>query len=216
MSKYCPECGAKLENKDLHLVIVLDESGSMSSVWESTISGVNELLDSQKLSDARTLVSLTKFNTKVEKVWEKADIFAAGKISKEDYVPNGLTALYDAIGSAIKACERDTFSGKVMMAIMTDGEENSSREYNFQSVRRLIEKKKEEGWDFVFLGANIDSYAVGGSLGVTTTVNYAASNTGVRAMANSLSAYTTQYRTTGTSMSSATLQDLVDQGSVEK
>ena len=208
MKKYCENCGQEMPNKDLHLVVILDESGSMGSIWDSTISGINEFIQSQNIKDGKTWVTVTKFDTIFKRVYERADISQFRPFTKETYTPSGCTSLYDAIGDTLNRIRKGT--EKIMVVIMTDGEENSSHQHSFQSIRNLIEAKKTQGWEFTFLGANMDSYAVGGAMGINTTVNWRPTNVGMRGMTQSMAAYTTSYRTTGNVMSSSDLQNLVD------
>jgi hypothetical protein len=212
MSKYCSECGRELEDKDLHIVIVLDESGSMGCVRESTISGINEFIESQRKEEGNTWITITKFDTRFRTLFEWVPLDKFKKLTKEDYVPDGLTALHDDIGNTINNLNKNKLLPKIrtMFVVMTDGEENSSSKFTLHSVKKLIDKQKEAGWDFVFLGANIDSYAVGGSYGINTTINYHQSNGGIIGTTRSMASYSSTLRTTGQSMGSASLQCLVD------
>lgn len=210
MSKYCGECGQELPNKDLHLVVILDESGSMDSIKESTISGVNEFINSQNLGlEAETWLTLVKFSDASTQMYENSRIAWFKKLNKLNYKPEGCTALFDAIGDAIKTTKVEK-GAKVMVVIMTDGEENASRRYTFKQIQDLISKKRKDGWEFVFLGANIDSYAVGGSLNIGTTINWINTGVGVRNMSDVVGTYATSYRTTGQSVSSSSLQAELD------
>jgi len=210
MSKYCPECGQKVDNEDLHIVIVLDESGSMEVVRDSTISAINEFIDGQRKEEGKTWVTLTKFDTEFRPLYEYAPLEKVKPLTRETYTPTGMTALHDAIGKTIHQAARP-HKTKTMFVVMTDGQENSSKEYTLRSVKALIDSYKVDGWDFVFLGANIDSYAVGGNYGFNTTVNYKQSNGGMFGMTKGLADYSKTFRTTGLSMGSASLQCLVDE-----
>lgn len=209
MGKYCPECGQKVDTKDLHIVIVLDESGSMEVVRDSTISAINEFLDEQRKEKGKTWVTLTKFDTEFRPLYEYAPIEKVKALTRATYEPRGLTALHDAIGKTIHQVKNKRV--KTMFVVMTDGQENSSKEYTLHSVKSLIDSVKTDGWDFVFLGANIDSYAIGGNYGFNTTVNYKQSNGGMFGMTKGLADYSRSYRVTGMSMGSAALQNLVDE-----
>lgn len=209
MSKYCPECGQKVDNEDLHIVIVLDESGSMEVVRDSTISAINEFLHEQRKEEGRTWVTLTKFDTEFRPLYEYAPIEKVKPLDRNTYTPTGMTALHDAIGKTIHQASRP-HKTKTMFVVMTDGQENSSKEYDLNAVKSLVESKKKAGWDFVFLGANIDSYAVGGNYGFSTTVNWKSTIKGIHAVASSLQNYSSIYRATGQSIGSAALQEDVD------
>ena len=213
MGKYCPECGAKLETTDLHIVIVLDESGSMETVRDSTISAINEFLDGQRKEEGNTWVTLTKFDTEFRPLYEYTPLEKVKALSRETYTPTGMTALHDAIGKTINTMKNKKSDKQIrtMFVVMTDGMENSSREFTLNSIKSLIDRRKKAGWDFVFLGANIDSYAVGGLYGFGTTVNYAHTKSGVFGMTRGLADYSHNYRVTGMAMASSTLQNLVNE-----
>jgi hypothetical protein len=213
MGKYCPECGTKLEDKDLHIVIVLDESGSMETVRDSTISAINEFLDGQRKEQGKTWVTLTKFDTEFRPLYEYTPIEKVKKLNKDTYTPTGMTALHDAIGKTINTLKnrKSDKQIKTLFVVMTDGMENSSKEFTLSSVKTLIDGRKEAGWDFMFLGANIDSYAVGGTYGFGTTVNFVQSKAGMRGMSSGLASYSHAYRTTGLSMDSLELQNIVNE-----
>jgi hypothetical protein len=209
MSKYCSECGRKLESKDMHIIFVLDESGSMSSIWDSTIDAVNEYFNAQKLEEGETWVTLTKFDTEFRPLYNYTPLDEVAPLNRETFRPRGLTALHDAIGKTLNEY-RSKKDVRTVFVIMTDGRENASNEYTLASVKPLIDSKKKDGWDFVFLGANIDSYAVGGAYGFNTTVNWSPTNLGVQTLTRAVGSYSTAYRNTGETMTSACLQNLVD------
>ena len=212
MNKYCPECGNKLEDKDMHIVFILDESGSMGSIWDSTIDAVNEYFNAQKLEEGKTWVTLVKFDTEFRPLYNFMPLKDIKPLTRETYCPRGMTALHDAIGRTIDE-HKNRKNIKTIFVVMTDGGENSSKQHTLDSVKTRIEKQKKDGWDFVFLGANIDSYNVGGNYGFNTTVNWKATDRGVVAMASSMQNYSTVYRATGQSIGSAALQEDVDSGS---
>jgi len=159
-----------------HIVFVLDESSSMSSCWDQTISGYNEYLVAQK-EDAKqtgihTFVSLYKFNSSdVVCVFDRQDVATVQPLSKATYHPNGGTNLNDAIGGAMmkinsilsekKKADRES----VIIAILTDGEENSSRTFSSTTIKAMVEKAEGKSWGFMFLGANIDAFRAGSNLG---------------------------------------------------
>ena len=212
MSKYCSECGNKLEDKDMHIVFILDESGSMGSIWDSTIDAVNEYFNAQKLEEGKTWVTLVKFDTEFRPLYNFMPLQNIKPLTRETYCPRGMTSLHDAIGKTIDE-HKNRKNIKTIFVVMTDGGENSSKQHTLDSVKTRIEKQKKDGWDFVFLGANIDSYNVGGNYGFNTTVNWKATDRGVVAMASSMQNYSTVYRATGQSIGSAALQEDVDSGS---
>lgn len=146
---------------------ILDKSGSMGIVRDATISGFNEYLTTLK-NDAMTdyNFSLTLFDTDVIKK-ESVPIASVPALTSETYIPAGNTALYDAVCSTIKQIPNDT-DKKVIVIIMTDGEENASREYTQVHMRDLIKEREAKGnWKFVYLGANQDSYASAQKFGIS-------------------------------------------------
>lgn len=162
---------------------LLDETGSMLSCRDETISGFNEYvqsLASDKDSDYK--FTLTLFNSeKVEIRHYAVDVSKVNKLTSNTYAPTSMTPLYDAIAKSIAFADAEVKKkDRVVFVIMTDGEENSSKEYTLKAVREMIEDRQKNGWKFLFLGADIDSYAVGGSLGVdaNTISNYSKKSTG--------------------------------------
>jgi uncharacterized protein YegL len=163
--------------------VVLDKSGSMGSVVTDTIGGFNtyknELKDDDKVN---YLLSLTLFDTNYENRHVAKGLPDVPDLTTKTYVPGGSTALYDAIGKCVKAVEDSSVTyDKVITLIMTDGQENSSREYKLDDVKALITRKEGEGnWTFVFLGADISAFAVGDAIGVShlNSVAYSARNMG--------------------------------------
>jgi len=153
------------------LVLVLDRSGSMFSCVEDTEGGARSLIKDQTEEPGEVAVSYFRFNNSVEKVYEGVDIREIGAIKLE---PQGGTALRDGIGTAIDATgirlanmKEEDRPGLVIVAIMTDGGENASREYSQMRIAEMIKHQKDKyGWQFMFLGANQDSFAVGRNLNI--------------------------------------------------
>jgi uncharacterized protein YegL len=147
--------------------VVQDKSGSMDIRREATISGFNEYINQldEKLSgDVR--ISLIQFDTSINEKFIDRPLVDVDDLTPEDFVPGGMTALYDAVGRAIsKASSRHAPDEKTLVVIMTDGGENSSREYKLDQILSKIEDKRAAGWDFVFLGAGEESWNTGQSLG---------------------------------------------------
>ncbi len=147
--------------------VILDKSGSMSAKVQDVIGGFNLYLD--ELAKEPAVVygfSLTLFDTVVEMKYKAVPLAKVAKLDDTTYRPSGNTALFDAIGNTVQTVKTDGFD-KVITVIMTDGEENSSREWTLPAVRELIRSKEAAGnWTFIFLGANLDAFAQGTSLGV--------------------------------------------------
>jgi hypothetical protein len=146
------------------LVFILDRSGSMGGLESDTIGGYNSMLDKQKKQGNQVNVTTVLFDDKVEFVHDRFPIDIIEPLTEGDYYVRGCTALMDAVGIAIEKTSQiqrklpDTHkAGRVIFVIITDGLENSSREFTHKRVRTLIEEKKATGWEFLYLGANIDA-----------------------------------------------------------
>ena len=147
--------------------VILDKSGSMSTKVKDVIGGFNLYLDELAKEPAVDYgFSLTLFDTVVEMKYKAVPLAKVSKLDDTNYRPNGNTALFDAIGNTVQTVSTDGFD-KTITVIMTDGEENSSREWTLEAIRKLIQSKEAAGnWTFVFLGANLDAFAQGANLGV--------------------------------------------------
>jgi uncharacterized protein YegL len=147
--------------------VILDKSGSMSTKVQDVIGGFNLYLDELAKEQAVDYgFSLTLFDTVVEMKYKAVPLAKVAKLDDTTYRPSGNTALFDAIGNTVQTISTESFN-KTITVIMTDGEENASREWTLQAVRELIRSKEAAGnWTFVFLGANLDAFAQGASLGV--------------------------------------------------
>jgi hypothetical protein len=170
----------KVENKvdELYVNFVLDETGSMSICREATISGFNEYIKTIEQKAKNVILSLTKFNSsKIETVFTKK-IKDVPMLTTDTYIPNDMTPLYDAIAKTIKDTEKEAKGKSVLCVIMSDGEENSSKEYTREKVFALIKEKEKDKWAFVYLGANQDSYAIGQAIGLSkgNVINFATAN----------------------------------------
>lgn len=171
----------KKAKKNLLVFFLLDETGSMETCKQATISGFNEYLTSLgKRKEEKVQFSLTKFNSSKVDIGELQELDSVKELNDKNYIPNNLTPLYDAIGKTIR--EHETKVGKkdaVLFVVMTDGFENASREHNQKSIAKLIKSKEDEDWTFVYLGANQDSWANAQPLGMSfgNTINYNVNNT---------------------------------------
>jgi hypothetical protein len=160
---------------------LLDETGSMDSVRDKTVSGFNEYVATLRTTETPTLLGLMTFNTEgFNVVYNCEDIHSVADLTRESYRPRALTNLYDAIARLVHDTEdrvkRMSPAPLVMCPIMTDGEENSSTEYTRAAVFKLITDKEKEGWAFVYLGANQDAWAASESIGIhrRNSANYQA------------------------------------------
>jgi hypothetical protein len=147
--------------------VILDKSGSMSTKVRDVIGGFNLYLDEVAKEQAVDYgFSLTLFDTVVEMKYKGVPLASAAKLDSSSYRPSGNTALFDAVGNTVQTVSTDGFD-KIITVIMTDGEENSSREWTLHAIRELIKSKEAAGnWTFVFLGANLDAFEQGANLGV--------------------------------------------------
>lgn len=155
-------------SKKVHVSFILDETGSMRLVKVATLSGFNEYIETLKAGKNAKNVrfTLTKFNSdKIDVVYNGVKLDKVEKLTDEAYQPAALTPLYDAIGQTIKVLETSE-KHNVLVVIQTDGQENHSFEFNSKKIFSLIDKKKKDGWTFVFLGADQDAWIVGQKLGL--------------------------------------------------
>ena len=159
------------------LVMILDRSGSMRGLEADTIGGFNSMIEKQKKEDGEVYVSAILFDDRSDVIYDRVDIRRIEPMTDRQYYVRGCTALLDAVGGAIKhistvhryAREEDV-PEKTIFVITTDGMENASRTYDYDKVRRMIERQKEEhDWEFVFLGANIDAAKEAARFGISAS-----------------------------------------------
>lgn len=164
------------------LVFILDRSGSMQGLEGDTIGGFNAMIEKQKKEPGKALVSTVLFDDLTEVLHDRVKLDEVRPITEKEYDVGGCTALLDAVGGAIhhignihKYARREDVPEKTMFIITTDGYENASRRYDYETVRRMIQRQKEKyGWEFLFLGANIDAAkeAARFGIGADRAVNY--------------------------------------------
>ena len=164
------------------IVFILDRSGSMSGLESDTIGGYNSLLAKQKKEEGEVIVSTVLFDDVQEVLHDRVDLAKMKPITEKEYYVRGCTALLDAVGGAIhhignvhKYAREEDRPEKTLFIITTDGMENSSRRYSYDKVKKMVERQKEKyGWEFLFLGANIDAIEVAGRFGISAdrAVNY--------------------------------------------
>jgi hypothetical protein len=165
---------------EMDLVFVLDKSGSMFDVVEDTIGGFNSFIKKEKESGKKTCVTLVLFDDEYHILYTRKPIDDVEFLTDKEYFASGCTALLDAVGRTILSLDKEV-SSKVMFVITTDGLENASREFSRSDIKKLI---KEHDWEFLFIGADIDSYAEASTLGIpaTRTANYEKSSAGLGAL----------------------------------
>lgn len=156
------------------LVFILDKSGSMAGLESDTIGGFNSMLEKQKKLPGECRITTVLFDHRYELLHDRIDIQAVSPMTEKEYQVGGCTALLDAVGRTIQKLiqvQRNTAeeyqAESVMFVIITDGAENSSREYSAQKVKAMIEEEKRCGWEFIFLGANMDAVETAGRFGIS-------------------------------------------------
>ena len=179
------------------LVFILDRSGSMRGLEADTIGGYNSLLDKQKQEEGEAIVSTVLFDDVQEVLHDRVDLKDIRPITEKEYYVRGCTALLDAVGGAIhhignvqKYAREEDRPEKTLFIITTDGMENASRRYTYDKVKRMVERQKAKyGWEFLFLGANIDAINVAGRFGIHAdrAVNYECDSRGMEVNYRALS-----------------------------
>lgn len=172
------------------LVFILDRSGSMGGLEKDTIGGFNSLLEKQKREEGEAYLSVVLFDHEQEVIYDRTPVQKAEPMTEDQYFVRGSTALMDAIGSAIhhignvqKYARDEDRPEKTLFVITTDGYENASRRYSAEKVRSMIKRQKEKyGWEFLFLGANIDAVETARTFGIekNRAVNYHSDSRGTR------------------------------------
>lgn len=178
----------EIKRVNVYNLIIIDESGSMSSIYDQALSGINETLNTirlaqEKYSDQKHFVSVVSFEGHgPQGIKTRRDREAISKIqdlSKKEYVPGGCTPLYDAIGISVnhlhKCIEDDAI---VLVTIITDGYENASCEYSGKAVKELVSRQREMGWTFAYIGANQDAVEVARDLNICNAMNFDATPEG--------------------------------------
>ena len=180
-----------MEIKRIINLIILDASGSMESIYNQALSGTNETIqtirmgqkDHPELQQCLTLASFNSGKDYLKVKYSVAPIDEVKEITREDYVANGCTALYDAMGEMISELKRKmTPEDRVLVTVITDGYENSSTHWSGPQIKSLVEELRHEGWTFTYIGANQDVEAVAGSMGIRNTLAFEETEDGTREM----------------------------------
>ena len=190
-----------------HISVVLDRSGSMAKCLADTIGGFNAFLSAQKQLEGEATITMVKFDDEYDIICNMVAIKDTVELSDKNYQPRGFTALLDAIGRTINNVEHDLSEKsedekpeKVIFVIITDGDENRSREFNREQIMEMINRHRTEmKWEFVFIGANQDAIQAGNSMGVRAgnSYTYKASSVGTQAMYAGLTRGMSSYRSKG-------------------
>lgn len=186
------------KTKETLVVFILDKSGSMGSVRDATISGFNEYVDSlKKQKEVSYRMSLTLFDTTYTKRATSEPLKDIEPLTAKNYVPDGMTALYDAVMRTISDTEKKVKKGeKVLCVMMTDGEENSSKEYTDKDLKTKVKELEKSGnWSFVYLGANQDAWAAGQKFGMQAgnVAAFVATSGGIQQTMQTMAANTRAY-----------------------
>ena len=186
-----------MKNNVTELVFILDRSGSMSGLEADTIGGFNSMLEKQKAEDGHCYVSTVLFNGESLVIHDRLALAEVPKMTAKDYTVGGCTALIDAIGDAVKHISNvhkyiraEDVPAHTLFVITTDGEENASRRYSSDKVKAMIKEKQEMGWEFLFIGANIDAVETAARYGISAdrAANYHADAKGTEMLYKSVSA----------------------------
>jgi len=184
----------KKEIKATDIIVVLDRSGSMDLIGQSTVDGFNSFIKEQRAAEGEANLTLVQFDNHYQVDYTNLNIkHVKDLILGETFVPRAMTALYDAIGRTI--AETKT-KNDVVMVIITDGMENASREFSREGVFKSIEEKKKEGWNFLFLAANQDAIKAGGDMGISAnnSMTYSANDKSNTMMYSNFSSKISSYR----------------------
>ena len=177
-----------LEN-EMDIIFLLDKSGSMYGSEKDTIGGFNSIIKEQKSDEVQAKVTTILFDHEYEMLYKRKDLFDVDELTEKEYQVRGSTALLDAIGRTIITMQKE-ISGKVLFVITTDGRENSSVEFTKTQIKNLI---TNSNWEFLYLGADIDSYGEAAGIGINQehVANYRTTADGINEMYNSVSKATT-------------------------
>ena len=186
------------------IVFILDRSGSMAGLEGDTIGGFNAMIEKQKRESGEALVSTVLFDNNCEVIHDRVDIQRIKPMTRNEYYVRGCTALLDAVGAAIqhignvhKYAREEDRPEKTLFVITTDGMENASRKYSYGRLKAMIERQKEKyGWEFLFLGANIDAAKEAARFGINAdrAANYHADSEGTNVIYETVSEAITQVR----------------------
>ncbi len=188
------------------LVFILDRSGSMGGMESDTIGGYNGFLAKQKKEEGECLVSTVLFDNYIETVHDRADLKEVKDLTSKEYYVRGSTALLDALGSSIdqistihKYAREEDRPEHTIFVITTDGMENASRRYDYGKVRAMVNEKQEKGWQFIFMGANIDAVKEARRYGIGEkhAVTYVNDSSGSDALFESASVAVSSFRKSG-------------------
>lgn len=194
--------GIHMKYETSELVFILDRSGSMSGLEKDTIGGFNSLIQKQRKEKGKCYVSCVLFDDVQEVIYDRVPVNEVKKMTQKQYYARGCTALLDAMGGAIhhignvhKYSKEEI--GKTLFIIITDGLENSSKRYTYVTIKQMVERQKEKyGWEFIFIGANMDVIQEANKFGIDQAVRYACDEEGIALNYSVLSENIIKMRTT--------------------
>lgn len=193
-------------NKNItEIVFVIDKSGSMNRLIDDTIGGFNGFVESQKAVDGTAYLTTVLFSDTHTKLHDHVDIREIPQMDRKQYVVGGMTAMLDAIGETINEVQNRIDNmmeyerpGNVIFVITTDGAENASRRFKKSEVQRMIDHQtKGHGWQFIFLGANMDAVGEASDLGITYSATYVPDSIGTKTVYDAVTCATASLRSTG-------------------
>ena len=173
-------------------LIIIDESGSMQSIKTAAIDSVNETIQTirsaqKKHENQEHFVSLVTFNDDVKTIYKCVPVDEIKELTSETYQPDCWTALYDAMGISLNALRpKVAEDDKVLVTVVTDGEENASKEYSGRAIKALVDELKAKGWVFAYMGANQDVEAVAATISITNVMHFEASDCGMKKLSGTL------------------------------
>lgn len=183
------------EQQPVEIVAILDRSGSMATIHDDSIGGFNSFLKDQQELDGAANLSVVLFDDQYEVLYDDVDVKKAKELDKKSYSLRGMTAMNDAIGKTLTKMFSEN-PEKAIIVILTDGQENSSKEFTTPQVKALIEKAQGKGWQVTFLAANQDAFATGVTYGIDlrNVANFKADSKGTMDAYATMSVASTNYR----------------------
>lgn len=187
------------------IIFIIDKSGSMQSLVDDTIGGFNGFVENQRSLEGEAYLTTVLFSTDRVKLHDHIDIREVPQMDKKQYVASGMTAMLDAIGETINEVQdridntpAEARPDNILCVITTDGQENSSHTYSKSTIQRMIEHQtKGHGWQFIFLGANMDAVEEASRIGIDMAATYTADSIGTKAVYDSINCAASSYRTMG-------------------
>lgn len=187
------------------IIFIIDKSGSMQPLADDTIGGFNGFVENQRAIDGDAYLTTVLFSTDRKKLHDHVDIREVPAMDKKQYVPGGMTAMLDAIGETINEVQKridntpvEERPENILCVITTDGLENSSHTYSKATVQQMIEHQtKGHGWQFIFLGANMDAVEEAAKIGIDLAATYTADSVGTKAVYDSINCAASSYRVMG-------------------